>query len=512
VISRQELAQRIMSLPPAIRQRALNASVAYYGAGHAPKPAEPQEGDAQKETTAESFVDFVTRVAPSFVWHRHLRRWAAVLQLVADGQIRRLLLGAPPRNVKSSLLQLFSAYYLSRFPARWVGNVSYAAKLAEKNAVAARDHYLQSGAKLEGAKAAMNEWHTGLGGGHWAAGMGGSMIGFGFDLGIIDDPVSGPEDCFSEAVIDGNWDFYQGKFINRQNDAATSAIIVAHQRWPGKADLIGRILELEKETKVPERWTVILDSALKIAEPPELPPSCTYLDDDRAPGEPLFPAKFGKDGLEGMRATIGTLWFDAQQQQRPSSRAGKQFQFEWFEVVSESPVEGDRIRYWDTAGTEGGGDFTAGVLINRSPKGIYYVEDVVRGQWGSGRRNATMRETAQKDRTRYGRVTQWVELPTGQGSKEAAADIVRSLEGFDVQTEHASDKPKPLRAEGLAASASAGNVKVVRNPSWNTTFISELADFAPGCTHDDQVDGATGAYNKLAERAGRVWRTSHVSH
>jgi predicted phage terminase large subunit-like protein len=460
---------------------------------------------------SESFVDFTNRVAPAFAWHRHLRRWAAALQLVADGKVRRLLLGAPPRNVKSSLLQLFAAYYLSRDPTRWVGSCSYGAKLAEKNATAARDHYLSSGAKLDGAKAAMNEWHTGQGGGHWAAGMGGSMIGFGFDLGIIDDPLSGPEDCFSDAVIEGNWNFYQGKFLNRQNDANTSAIIVAHQRWPGRADLIGRILELEKESASPERWTVILDSALKIAEPPELPPTCIYLDDDRAEGEPLFPMKFSRDALLAMRDTVGSLWFDAQQQQRPSTRKGRQFQWDWFDVVDTSPVVAERVRYWDTAGTEGGGDFTAGVLIARDARGVYTVEDVVRGQWGAGRRNQTMRETASTDRKKHGRVTQWVEVPTGQGAKEAAADIVRSLEGFDVQTEHASDKPKPLRAEGLAASAKAGNIKVLRNPAWNTTFLTELADFGPGCTHDDQVDGASGAYNKLAERAGRVWRTSHVS-
>jgi hypothetical protein len=48
----------------------------------------------------------------------------------------------------------------------------------------------------------------------------------------------------------------------------------------------------------------------------------------------------------------------------------------------------------------------------------------------------------------------------------------------------------------FSAQAEAGNVRIV-NGKWNTEFLEELTSF-PEYKHDDQVDAATGAFNKLA--------------
>ena len=55
---------------------------------------------------------------------------------------------------------------------------------------------------------------------------------------------------------------------------------------------------------------------------------------------------------------------------------------------------------------------------------------------------------------------------------------------------------KVMRAKGLAAQAEAGNVKIVRGP-WNDRFLRTLHAFPDGA-HDDEVDGASGAFNELA--------------
>jgi len=55
---------------------------------------------------------------------------------------------------------------------------------------------------------------------------------------------------------------------------------------------------------------------------------------------------------------------------------------------------------------------------------------------------------------------------------------------------------KEVRANPLSAAAEAGNVKLVRGP-WISDFLSELETFPFGA-HDDQVDAASGAFEKLA--------------
>jgi phage terminase large subunit-like protein len=79
---------------------------------------------------------------------------------------------------------------------------------------------------------------------------------------------------------------------------------------------------------------------------------------------------------------------------RPS--AGLVFSRDNFQVVLSPPQVPvlARIRYWDKAGTEGGGAYTAGVRMARTLDGQYVVEDVVRGQWSSLERNKIMLQTA----------------------------------------------------------------------------------------------------------------------
>ena len=53
-------------------------------------------------------------------------------------------------------------------------------------------------------------------------------------------------------------------------------------------------------------------------------------------------------------------------------------------------------------------------------------------------------------------------------------------------------------AQAVECQAAVGNVKIVRG-QWNTAFLDELCEFPMG-KHDDQVDTASGAFNKLALR------------
>lgn len=176
---------------------------------------------------------------------------------------------------------------------------------------------------------------------------------------------------------------------------------------------------------------------------------------------------------------------------------GSLFRREWFtRIVEAAPASVmGRVRYWDKAGTEQGGAYTAGVLMSRTNEGLYTIEHVTRGQWSSHARNQIMLQTAHDDRQKYGNVTTWVEQEPGSGGKESAEITLREFAGFDVHAERATGD-KTTRAMPFAAQCEAGNVQLVRG-TWNADYVDELASFPDG-SFADQTDASSGAFNKLA--------------
>jgi predicted phage terminase large subunit-like protein len=184
---------------------------------------------------------------------------------------------------------------------------------------------------------------------------------------------------------------------------------------------------------------------------------------------------------------------------RPAS--GLVFNCSWFRPVDAVPVEGVTwLRYWDKAGTQGGqGDWTAGVKMGRHYYGIWYIADVVRGRWSAHDRNCEIARTAQLDGSGC---AVWLEQEPGSGGKESAEISVRELAGFNVHIERVTGD-KLTRARPLAAQVEAGNVRLLRG-QWNGAFLDELHAFPEG-RFDDQVDAASGAFNKLAAMFTGAW-------
>jgi len=62
------------------------------------------------------------------------------------------------------------------------------------------------------------------------------------------------------------------------------------------------------------------------------------------------------------------------------------FPIEKIDIVPARPVASDVVsaaRYWDKAGTAGGGAYSSGVLMARMRDGTFTVVDVRRGQWSA---------------------------------------------------------------------------------------------------------------------------------
>lgn len=205
--------------------------------------------------------------------------------------------------------------------------------------------------------------------------------------------------------------------------------------------------------------------------------------------------------------------------------AGLVFQRDWLsQTVISAPANATRVRYWDKAATADAGCFTVGLLMAKDSRGLYYVEDVIRGQWSQHNRNQIMLQTAQQDARKYGAgsVLTYIEQEGGGDGKSIADQLITMLSAFPVyrdvvgggqwKTKGNTRLPgdaKVRRALPFAAQAEAGNVRLCEG-NWNRDYIDELTMF-PEFAFADQVDASSGAYNVLQRIAPTYGEVSQRS-
>lgn len=193
--------------------------------------------------------------------------------------------------------------------------------------------------------------------------------------------------------------------------------------------------------------------------------------------------------------------------------AGLMFARDNFRFVPESQVPLDvvRVRYWDQAATPGSGKYTAGVRMAMSLQTKrFYVEHVVRGQWGPAERDAKMLEWAKVDAAQTDNTTLvYIEQEGGSAGVEVAHNHVIRMAGFPVYIDKVSGSryrtkdgivvpgpAKVIRAMPLSAQVEVGNVYLVAGQKWADDYLDELVSF-PESAFSDQVDASSGAINKL---------------
>jgi predicted phage terminase large subunit-like protein len=456
----------------------------------------------------ESLLHFATYTYPQYLAEPAHALISRCLERVMNGEIARLMIFAPPQHGKTELVSVrFPAFWLAHRPDDPIILCSYGGSLAhtksrEARAVVESPAYqtLFPWIQTDRTSRARDHWElNGYRGMMHAAGVGGPITGHGAALGIIDDPVENWEQARSQVYRDKTWDWWRTTFRTRIWDGG--AIVLIMTRWH-EDDLAGRILKDQGG-----EWTILRLPALAETQSDRddedrllgLPPGAGD-PLDRDPGAALCPARFGEKALEEIKRDVGPIAWAGQYQGVPRAVEGNRFKRDWFQIVDAVPPGAHRVRYWDKAGTQGGGKRTAGVLMALAGE-TYYVEHVVKGQWSAYRREKVIRQTAQLDAQRYGNsVRIWIEQEPGSGGKESAENTVRGLAGFPVRADRVTGD-KDLRLEPFAAQCEAGSVHLLRG-AWNLDFIEEMCA-VPNGTFRDQADAAGGAFNKLAE-AGRV--------
>jgi hypothetical protein len=385
-------------------------------------PLSPQEADqellrrrgrrlmAPAETDRPDFGAWLEAASPG--WSRGWRHLDYVRQHLADvtaGRCPRLAIFLPPQHGKSEMVTVrYPVWRLEGDPALRVAVACYNQKHANRFSRKARRIAGRRGLTVEADRSAVDEWETAAGGGLRAVGVGSGVTGNPVDLLVIDDPIKNREEAESEAYRERVKEWYADDLYTRLQPGAP--VILIQTRWHGD-DLAGWILA---GPDAPSWRVVSLPAEAEEGDPL-----------GRAPGEPLCPERFDAAELAARRRVLGPSYY-ALYQQRPVPRGGGMVKRAWFSEVVPAPLNNNvYVRYWDKAGTAGGGAYTAGVLMAKDRNGAFYVVDVVRGQWAAAEREAVIRQTAVADRARFGHVRVYVEQEPGSGRKESAEATIR---------------------------------------------------------------------------------------
>jgi predicted phage terminase large subunit-like protein len=470
-----------------------------------PSPQEAAQELLRRREARKRLVNFTNYTFPQYIAEPAHAFLAGVLDQVAELKLRRVMIFAPPQHGKSELVSVrLPAFWLGRHPDDPIILTSYAAGLAEtksresRRVVESAEYKALFAVGTPRDSRAVAHWGiAGRRGGMLAAGVGGPITGHGALLGLVDDPFENWEQAQSQTYRDRVWDWWKSTFRTRIWEGG--AVVLVMTRWH-EDDLAGRLIGDQGG-----EWTIVRlpalaesqderdDSNKRLGLPDGLPDLL-----GRAPGEPLCPRRFSRDALDSIKRDVGSQVWNAEYQGVPRAPEGNRFKRAWFEIVEVAPSKARRVRYWDKAGSMGRGAYSAGVLIAEA-RGIYYIEDVVRGQWSALERETNIKQTAQLDQAR-GRVDIWHEQEPGSGGKESAESTTRNLAGFIVHADRPTGN-KDVRMEPFAAQAEAGNVKLVRG-TWNQAWVEEICAIPSG-TYRDQGDASSGAFNKLAGAANQ---------
>jgi predicted phage terminase large subunit-like protein len=229
-------------------------------------------------------------------------------------------------------------------------------------------------------------------------------------------------------------------------------------------------------------------------------------------GRPTWPAVLGIEVSNRQLTDEGLVAFLSEKQHETDAAEGDIFPKEHWQYRSadQLPKKLRLVRAWDLAGTEGGGDYTVGILMACDHQtGDYWILDVVRGQWAVSDVHRVVQEISEADRDRWahGKSRYRVAIESQPGAAGKAwndqwkNDI---LPGFPLDLVPAQGS-KAFRADGYSSAQQSEEIFIVgegaHDPEypWIPDFVREHAQFGEdGAHHDDQVDAGALAYNRLA--------------
>lgn len=406
------------------------------------------------------------------------------LELICDklyqcftGDIKRLIINIPPRNLKSHCVNIcFPAFILGHKPSERIISVSYSQELASSNARKTRqlmetDFYKSVFKTSIGAKNTEDYIETTKNGFRYATSVEGTLTGNGGNFIIIDDPIKA-SDALSETKRKKVNDWYDNTLISRLNNKVEGVIVVVMQRLHVD-DLTGHLLKQNG-------WEVL--SLPAIAEEDEEFTLSTGKKVGRKKGEALNSNLEPLDKLEEQRLLMGEYNFSAQYQQRPIPEKGNVIDFEKFARYDVLPPDGEVFQSWDIALKDGkNNDYSVCVTAKYYNKCLY-IMDIQRFKDDFSNLVSKITELY------YLKSCNHLVIEESSVSTNLIQYLKTEKQIYPISYSPASSKVE--RANSAALYISTGQVLLPKEAIWLDKFKSEINTFPHG-KHDDQVDALT---------------------
>lgn len=434
----------------------------------------------------------------------HLDMIDGVFQRIAAGERMQVMITCPPRHGKSQRASRWGPlWYLRRNPTERVMLASYGAELADDHGRWVRDqlraHHDLLGVRLDPGSHAANRFDletprgSSIRGGMVTAGVGGSLTGKGFSLGVIDDPFKGSDDAGSPAQRQRVWDWYRSVFYTRR--APGASIVLINTRWH-EDDLSGRILETE-----PENWTLIDLPALAMSDTDPL---------GRSPGQALWPEQYDEEELLRTKKAVGERVWWALYQQQPRPLEGGTWQWSWISdnrLTAESFRGVDLVRTavaLDPSGGGGAANDESGIIGGgRDANGHCYLLADRSGKHSAderGRQTCLLALELDADA---------IIVETNYGGDMARQNVIQAWKQLEREGATAgrlmpriisvnAKQGKRLRAEPIAQIYEQGTVHHVGEFQ---KLETQMVTWVPGMDSPDRMDAAVHLLTELADPA-----------
>lgn len=481
-----------------------------------------------------------------FLPNWHLDAICDHLMAVSLGHIRQLLINAPPREGKSTVVSvLWPAWEWIQWPAVQSLFVGHSESNLLRDSMLTRlvitspqfcrrwgDRF-----ELRPDVNTMHKFANDRGGARECVSMAGKPTGKGGDKLVADDPNDVSEaNRANPDILDKAWETWTKTFGTRLNDAKLGQKVVLQQRV-GDRDISGRMLEGRHSGVVclilpteynPKRRCVTVGSVRPVpkgtAGAVRSPYGkrreskvCDYVrrtfqDPRTREGQLLFPRRFGpaevweqKHGITG----VGEWAFEGQYNQDPIPREGAIFARDKFKFYKRPPVNeknrlavDDWLQSWDMAFKDmKTNDYVVGGVMVRKGIDVYLV-DVSRGRRSVSKSCDAVVELSEKwpyatrklveDKANGPAVVDLLktkivglQLVEPKGGKEARANATEPI----VNTGHLW-LPDPNGCEWPDGHGGW----VPHDTSWVDVFLKEVERFPVG-SFDDQVDMLTQGVN-----------------
>jgi predicted phage terminase large subunit-like protein len=448
------------------------------------------------QAASQDLQRFVTETSNDYKWAWFNQRICQILQSfvreVEYGNDPIFVINMPPRAGKSHICaQRFPVWTMLNHSGWEVVLATYAADLSNRMSRVARDQVAKSNfvnkiwpaAKVHRDLSSVGFWGMENGSTFRAVGVGGALNGQGFNIGIVDDSIKGPEQALSPLIRGKINDWYDSVFLTRK--LPQSGVINIQTRWHVD-DLAAKMLNDAAATGK----TVMHINFPAIAE---------VDDEHRKIGDALHPDRFPIDKLNAIREKMPAQWWSALYQGNPTVAGGNMFKESDLRFYDRDtmPIRFDKkITVGDVrfGKKDSSGSFVVfqvwGMKGDRR-----YLLDQARGRWGYAETKAKFIEFCAKHndaRPRY------IEK---KANAEAMEDELAGIVPGIILQDPIGDKVQ--RANWVLGDVESGLVYVPMEASWIKDFIEEIRTFPLGM-NDDQVDCLTMALSVFKEYEGTI--------